>query len=219
MKKKYGIIAVGIIALLVSLSFSPATATDVAKEKTSEIEMKYSFFSEDGSIFTEKLKISEEDLEELKEKLSEIMEQIKNKYDFSKIEKMVNRIKLLIKYPKLREFTLKMIKLMPRKSMAFVMSYGSCYKLNPFRKTEIKIKNRFTFWRYSGTTTVEPKTYILRPFRKDFDVLKGTQMGFMSKFTGLYIYVAKNMPKMSNTFFFGTARFVQGIDLTIPQLS
>lgn len=218
MKKKYGIIAIGIMALFLSLAFSPATAQDMKDTDDEKVFLEYSYVSEDGSRIFEKLKITQEDLEELQTKLSEIFEKIKNKFDFCKIKAMIYKIKLLAKYPKLRELTLKLIKIMPRKTSAFVMSYGSCYKLNPLRKTELKIRNKFTMWRYSGQTTVQPRTYILRPFRKDFDVLKGMQVGFMTKFTGLYIYLAQKMPKMSYTFFIGNARFIQGFDLDISNL-
>ena len=44
-------------------------------------------------------------------------------------------------------------------------------------------------------------------------VLKGLQIGFMSRFIGLYLFVARKLPEKSYTFFMGTARRINGIQL------
>jgi hypothetical protein len=215
MGKKYGIISMGVIALFVGLALHPASAGESTENKSSEVMVEYSYVADDGSIFKEKITISEAELQELQEQLSGIFEKIKSKFDVSEIEKMISEITILAKHPKLRGLILKMMRMMPRRSMAFVMSYGSSSKLNPFKSSEIKIKDRFSFWRYSGAGAVKPKTFILRPFRKNFEMLQGTQIGVMGRFNGLYIYIARKMPKMSYTFFMGGTNFIKGIDLGI----
>ena len=213
MKKKCGIIAIGIVLLFVGLAVNPATANNVSKKENEEILLEYLNISEEGKLVKEKIALSEEDFQEFKEMIDQIFEKIKEKANSLKLKALLNSFKLLVKYPKLRQLALKMIQLRPLRRMALVMSYGTNYKLNPLTKSEIKIRDRFSMWRYNSKGALSSKTYILRPLKTDFDVLTGMQVGFMYKFTGIYIYVARQIPKLSYTFFMGTARMANGFDL------
>lgn len=217
MERKYGIFAIGVVLLFAGLAVNPATAEKVMEKETEDILLEYFSFTEDGKLVKNKLALSEADFEEFKDMVAQIFESIKNKVDSLKLESLLNSFRLLVKYPKLRELALKMVKLRPLKRMALVMSYGTSYKLNPLKKNEIKIRQRLSMWNYNSQGTLPSKTYILRPLKTDFDVLTGAQMGLMYKFTGIYMYIARNIPKLSFTCFMGTARMANGFDLNIQQ--
>jgi hypothetical protein len=70
---------------------------------------------------------------------------------------------------------------------------------------------------YNTKGALSSRTYILRPLKTDYDVLTGAQMGLMYKFTGIYMYIARNVPKLSFTCFMGSARFANGFDLNVQQ--
>ncbi len=215
MKKKYGIIAVGIVLLFVGLAFNPATAKTVSEKESEEILLKYLTISEEGKLVKEEIALSEADLEEFKDMVSQIFEKIKNKVNIVKLKSLLKSFELLVKYPKLRQLVLKMIQLRPLKRMALIMSHGTSYKLNPLKKTEFKIREKLTMWRYNSMGTLPCKTYILRPLKTEFDMLSGAQIGLMYKFTGIYVYIARKVPNLSYTMFMGTARFANGFDLNL----
>jgi len=221
MKNKHAIIAIGIVLLFVGLAVNPATAEKVKNEESEAVLLEYFDISDDGAVEKEKISLSDEDFQEFKDMISEIFEKIKNKINSAKLKALLDSFKLLVKYPKLRELAVKLIKLRPLKRTALVMSHGTNYKLNPMKKSEFKYREKLSVWRYNSQGTVQPKTYILRPLKSDFDILSGMQMGLMYKFTGLYIYVARKVPELSYTFFIGTARFAKGFDLNfqVPEIT
>lgn len=213
MNKKFGIISIGIVLLFVGIAVNPATSVKVSEKESEEILLEYLDISEDGTLVKEKIALSEGDFQEFRDMIIELFEKIKEKADSIKLDAFLNSFKLLVEYPKLRELAVKMVKLIPLKRMALVMSYGTSYKLNPLKKSELKIREKLSMWRYNSKGAIDSKTYILRPLKTDFDILTGMQAGFMYKFTGIYIYVANQIPKLSYTFFMGTARMANGFDL------
>ena len=93
------------------------------------------------------------------------------------------------------------------------MSLGHSLKLNPFKKNSYKIRQNSKFWFYINGGKTEDRTIILKPFSLKFDILKGLQIGRMSGFFGIYIYIAKKFPQRCTTFFIGTARKINGLDI------
>ncbi len=217
MKKKHGIIAVAVVLLFVGLAFNPATAKNtIRNEENKGILLEYLSISEDGKTLREKLMLSEDELKDLSDMFSQIFEKINEKLSINKFQVFLKSFELLVKYPKLRELVVNFVKLRySLRTRALVMSHGMCYKLNPLRKSEFKVKQKMSTWRYNSGGPFSSKTYILRPFKSDFEVLNGIQMGVMYKFSGIYMYVARKVPELSYTLFMGTARLANGFDLNI----
>lgn len=99
----------------------------------------------------------------------------------------------------------------------FVASFGHNYKLNPFKKSEIKSMKNFVIWRYSNKARLKDRTVIFKIIKDPLDakikILKGVQIGFMTNFIGLYVYYARGFPAHCTTFFLGLARYINGLQL------
>lgn len=209
MKWKHSIIAVGITALFIGLAFAPVTAIEDSKE---EITIKYEYYTQDGNVVTGQIVATEKTLEEFFDQLFEIFEQIKTRADLNNVKELISATEFFKNNPKLGEILNDIIGTLFI-HRALVLSRGRSFTLNPLKRSDLDLRNRISMWRYSGIPIINAKTYMLRPYRADFKILDGGQLGLMTRFVGIHIYIDKMFPRMSKTFFFGTPRFVWGMEM------
>jgi hypothetical protein len=103
-------------------------------------------------------------------------------------------------------------KLLPAKT--YVFSSGHGYKLNPLKKGSMKIRKILSIWHYSSGKILKDRTIILKPLALKLKILKGSQFGFMTRFTGIYFNVVRKFPQKSYTFFMGSVH--QAFGMQIP---
>ena len=227
-------LVLGMIVLFLGLTISPVTSVQLQKneqlteefksevltvspEKTVDIE--YTMFNVEGLPITDTVTVTEQELEEIMTILSLLMEKIGTCSDFNEVvailEKFTDECTNPVVSKIFGSFLGIYIPLLPR-GRVFIMSHGWGYKLRPFRSSSIKIRRFFTPWHYSRhDLTLTAKTYMIKLFKPSIKILRGPQIGWMTQFFGLYIYVARSFPHKSYTFFFGSAWNSRGIDLFI----
>ena len=212
MKKK--IMAIWIILLLVAIPYNIAQASENQnnEQNNETLFVEVVDVNEDGIITNETISISEEGLAELENTISILMDNILSTNSWEKLENIIDNL------PKTNGIITSIIlKIISRfkllSSRAIVISLGHSYKLNPFRKNLFRLRQKFTFWLYSNEGKTEDRTIILRPFALKLRIIRGLQFGFMKNFFGIYIYIAKKFPQKSTTFFMGTARRINGIQI------
>lgn len=208
------ILAIWMVFLLFAISFSIAQASEVNEEgensETATVEL--STVNEDGILTTETVSISEEELAELENIISTLMDSIQSATSWEEVENIIDNL------PKTNGIIMTIIlRLLSKfklfRSRGFVISRGHSFKLNPFKKNGFKIRQKFTFWHYSNGGEIKDRTIIIQPLAFKLKTLRGLQFGYMSNFFGIYIYIAKKFPQKSTTFFMGTARRINGIQL------
>ena len=105
-----------------------------------------------------------------------------------------------------------------RSKEKFVISFGS-YQKGIFSKKDEKLtlfKQGFAFWRYSGKAKLSQGRTIIAE-RKPFGIqqqIRGSQIGIMLGFTGLFIDVESKLTGNSYVFVMGNARRAKAFDLT-----
>lgn len=205
--------AVWIILLLVAIHFSIAQASETTTDNNETISVELAAIDSDGFLTTETFFLSEEELTELENTLSALAEQIQNVNDLGTIRDIIEEFlqgNSGIIYNIIQFFT----KFKLSRSRAFVISSGQGYCFNPLKKSSFKIRKTVAFWHYSSEGIFKGRTIILQPLALRLKILRGTQFGFMTKFTGIYVFIHRNLPEKSYTFFMGTARHIMGIDLS-----
>jgi hypothetical protein len=207
MKKTYGIIALGLAALFINLAVSPAPAIE---QTSNNMTIAYDYYTADGTVLTKTITIPEDVLDQYIDELFRIFEQIQTRSDLSNLEKMIGESPSFSENPMLGEITLNIAKLIPLSHRALVLSRGECYGM---KRTQMNLKSRLSMWRYSGLPIFDGRTIMLRPYRNDFKLLKGGQMGLMTRFVGLEVYRSHMFPRMDKIFFIGTPRYVFGMDM------
>jgi len=210
MKWKYSIIAVGITALFIGLAFTPATAIESSEKE--KITIDYQYYAEDGKIISGHLDVAEDVLDQFIDEMFNIFEKINKRSDLDNIDNLIAESQFFENNPKLAEVIINILGILPV-HRALVMSRGKCFSFNPFKRSNLDFRDRLSAWRYSGLPIIDAKTYMLRPYRSDFKILKGAQMGLMTRFVGMQIFIAKTFPSMCKTFFIGTPRYVFGADV------
>ena len=211
MKRK--ILATWIILLLVTMHCSIIQAdekneeTQVNNTMTAEI----GYISENGEKISNIITVTEKELSELESQISEIFEKIKSINSWGELEKIIENLQT--KKGFIMNFLTKILtKFKLYRNRGIIISNGHSYKINPFKKNDMKLRQRLAFWHYSNNEKSIDKTYIIKPFALKMKILKGFQFGVMSKFFGIYIYIANKLPKKSYTFFIGTASRINGMD-------
>jgi len=205
MKQK--IIAFGVIFILVSITFSSINATDV-NDKDQGIILKLSAFKPDGSLIDKIVYLKEKEYDLLENILEKTFKEIDENENDSIIEILMDFLKE--KLPYLYEIIDTIIdKIDNRLSRTTICSYGQGYKFNPLKKTQVTFslrQKRSGYFHYSADSKITGRTYLKYPYGARPIVIKGKQLGYMDGFVGLYIYVAKQFPNHSFTFFAGKAR-------------
>ena len=153
--------------------------------------------------------------------LSEFMEKIQSATNRNDVMDILNTF-LMNRHPVLFFILKPLNSYMMFRNRVFVVSQGWNHKLNPFKNSSAEIYKLFNFWHYTNRYEfgIPSGTFILRHgrlFDTDAKCLCGIQVGMMTRFRGIYIYVARPLPEKNYTFFMGTAHYVVGLDFTLPK--
>ena len=213
MKRK--ILAIWVILLLVTIPFGIVQASETLElEQNNEtVTVELAAFESDEILTTETLVLSEEELIELKSTISVLIEKIQSSNSWEALEELINNLQRK-NNPIISTIFKILSKFKLFRSRAFVISSGHSYKFNPFKKGGLDIRKKFTFWHYSSGERIKDRTIYFQPLAFNMKVLKGIQVGFMTRFTGIYIFIARKLPEKSYTFFMGTAGRISGIQLS-----
>lgn len=222
MIKNHKMVVIVVIVLFVGLSIGPVTANEFPENELRDevVNIECALFDLDDSVTIEKFTLSEQELKELEVILSEFMEKIQSATDRNDVVNIIDTF-FGNKHPVL-SFILKPLNICKMfRNRAFVVSQGWSYKLNPFKDNSVETQKPFNCWYYSDQSKFEmlSRTFILRHGRlldMDIECLHGTQIGMMTRFKGIYIYVARPSPEKSYTFFMGTTHHIMGLDFTLP---
>ena len=213
MKKKRKIMAMFAVLLLITIPLSVAEAgeTQSNDQGNGNILVELTTIDQNGVRKIEKLFLSEEELTEFKSTISSLIDRIES---VENLENIVDIIDSILGDSKLKIFPIitTLLKSLLSNTRAFVISSGHGYKLNPFKKSSIKLRKNFVFWHYSSGKLFKDRTIIVKPLALKLKILKGLQFGFMNRFFGIYIYIARRFPEKSYTFFMGTSKRITGID-------
>jgi hypothetical protein len=205
MKIKRKTIAIVIVLLLVVMTFNIVEANDKTKEnKTIETSsIKIISFEKDGSIVTDSIQLSEEEIGHLEEYLTKIIEKISLDEEWNVIS-LFNLFKYFLKNNIFIRFFKKIINIIKDIfNNPFIVSIGRCLKLNPFKRSSVKFRTGFSFWRYSSGST-----FVFTPLGLNSRFYHGRQFGSMRGFIGVYMFFARSYPEKSTTFFIGHAKNV-----------
>ena len=213
MEMKRKILAILMVFMFFTIPISLAQASMINQEQGNDtVSLEIASFSEDSSFNTDVIRLSEEELADFENILSVLMDRIQSAGNLDEVSNILDNfanqngiIKSII--------TRLISSLKNLRYRGFVMSLGHRLRLNPFKKNSYKIRQNSKFWFYTNGGKTEDRTIILKPFSLKFDILRGLQIGRMSGFFGIYIYIAKKFPLKSTTFFIGTARRINGFDI------
>lgn len=222
MRKKYQVFSVGIICLFIGLAIGPVTAQKLSEKiiQDDTICVEYALIDPDGSILKETTYLSEQELVELQITLTNLIEILQSKTNYNDIINAVYSYIAKCDNPVLSRIS----KWNPPEWMkpfirSFVVSHGWGFKFNPLKFSEVKIFKPFVFWHYSLITDqsgiiLPSKTLMVSHLPFKVKTLNGMQLGWMTNFIGLYIYVARQLPLRSYMFFIGSARYAGGFDFS-----
>lgn len=215
--------AICMILLLfaIPISIAEASETSYPGQANEVISIEIKTLNEAEEYLIETVFLSEEELVQLEAILSTLIEEIESANNLEEIEYILENLpmetgvitsllsKIISMIKSITKGVLSRFKIFQR---SFVISSGRGYKLNPFKRNEIKIRKTLSFWHYSSSNLLKSRTIIFEPLALKMKVLKGLQFGFMSRFTGIYIFVSRKLPEKSYTFFMGMARRANGIE-------
>ena len=212
MKRK--ILAIWIILLLITIPFGIVQADEtyqtVDDKKTVTVEL--SAFELHENLATETVVLSEKELVELENVITKLMDLIESVSSWEELEKIINNFP--VKSGIIKTLITKILsKFSLFRSRAFVISTGHGYKFNPFKKSDFSIRKKLTFSHYSNGEKIQDRTIFIQPLSFKIKILKGLQIGFMTRFIGIYIFIARKLPEKSYTFFIGTAGRINGLEL------
>jgi len=213
MKGKRKIMAIWVILLLITIPLGVVEANEKNENEETDksISIEITTLDSDEILKTEIIKLSEQDLVQFENTISILFDKIQSAESFEGVKNIVNN---LLGGNKLGIFSI--IKALFSKILVgrtYVISNGRGYKFNPIKRGAIKIRKKLSFWHYSSDDMLIDRTIILKPLALKFRVLKGSQFGIMTRFTGIFIYIARKFPQKSYTFFMGMARRVNGIQM------
>jgi hypothetical protein len=206
------IIAIGIIGVFIGLALSPTYAGATTVSKPEIVTIEYTTFDENNEMTTGIFQLTGEEFEQLKSILTELTEKVASLNDLDNIENIIKEV-FGGKFQNLCFVLISSLKFGNIKNRAFITSSGEFYKLNPLKKSSISIHKKICFWRYTADGLPGGMTVILKPFALDYMILKGGQIGMMTRFLGFHITSCTKLPCKSYTFFMGTAKRAIGIDL------
>jgi hypothetical protein len=213
MEGKRKIMAILTILLLMTMPIGVVQASKTIEKKTENKSIPIEIITLDSDKIQKKqtIHITEEELEEFENTVSILIDKIQSANSWQGIRNIINNF---LKGNKFGIFTI--LKALLSKIIAFrtyVISSGHSYKFNPIKKGSLKIRKRLSLWHYSSGKMIKDRTIILKPLALKFKILKGSQFGIMTRFTGAHIYVARRFPQKSYTFFMGLARHASGIQI------
>ena len=212
-----------IIVLFVGLSVGSVNALEFPEDEMQDevVNIEYALVDLNGSVTVEKFTLSEQELKELEVMLSEFMEKIQSTTDHNDFMNILNTF-LMNRYPGLSSILKPLSSYKIFRDRVFIASQGWSHKLNPFKNSSAEIYKLFNFWHYTNRSEfgMPSGTFILRHgslFDTDAKFLRGIQIGMMTRFKGIYVYIARPLSDKSYTFFMGTANYVVGLDFGLPK--
>ncbi len=211
MKRKIGIIAVGIILLFISQAFNPAAAMKTKRDENKNMLVDISYMMKDGTLLLDTIQLTKNEYEKMKNGFINIFENMNSQLKLETVKELITKLDLFNNRPVLRRFIIQLFSNMQRDRRPLALSYGSCNYFLPMDKNKIKMRNRLCFWNYNGISGMQPKTYILQSNYDEFDIYEGRQMGFMTGFLGLYMKLRDRESNMCRTFFMGSPRHIRGM--------
>lgn len=217
MERKRKIMAIFVIMLLLAISVSIAEASEVSENKQNPetIAVELTAINPDGTLTTENFCISEKDLAKLESAVSMIMDQIQSANNLNEnilrdiIEKILENENSLLGRILGIFTTLKLTR-----NRGFVISSGHGINYNLFKKISFKISKKAAVWHYNSNMRIgifNDRTIIVKPLALNMKILRGKQIGVMTKFVGVYLSVSQGFLRNSYTMFMGTARHINGI--------
>ena len=223
MKKNHKTITIGIIILFVGCHFGSVTASELPEGKPQDegLILECGRINLDGTTIAEKFTLSEQELVELEIILSKLMEELESAINPDDVENIIESALTTegsfgLKHPVLAWILNSLSSYKLPRSRAFVVSHGRSFKINPFKNHKLDTYRPLTLWQYSDKWGFDRpgKTFILRYSPFNTKILHGRQIGMMTHFFGIYVYVSQPPPQKSYTFFIGSARHIGGIDFT-----
>lgn len=215
------IVAIAIMVLFLAIPLNIAEASNITNKQENEpLVIEVYAIDPDGFVTTEEIIFYEEEFEEFKNAISKIMDEIESANDFNWNSIRDSIVNLLGEGNKLKDFILDIFSLLKlSRNRGFVISEGHGLDLNPLdKKIDIKFRKKIAFWHYNSQGMFTDRTIIVKPFALNMKILKGRQIGLMSKFIGVYFSVSKGFLKDTFTFFYGTASHINGLQFYLqPQ--
>ena len=207
-------IAIWIILLLITIPIGIAQAgeTEEKKENNENNLVELVSYKSDEISDVKSLFLSDEETFNLENTINDILKEIQTAKSMDDLENILDT-SALQSSPIIFSALKTLIKSKLSRSRSIVISSGRGYNFNFLKKNEFKITKKLSFWHYSSGNLFKDRTIILQPLAFNMKVLKGRQVGFMSTFTGIYIFVSRKLPQKSFTFFLGTAPRINGIEV------
>jgi hypothetical protein len=227
MKIRRGIFTIMIVSMLVSIAFGVVNAV----ESTMSVHKNELFTIEIGAIneydnsIIETASLTAEQINQLEMILSDVINNIESANNWGEIgirldnyaknflhEKGIifNIIKRIIRFIENIVY-LSILKSKWSKWLSgnnFVISVGHSYKFNIFKTSQLmRLHKNLCIWHYSKGLTLIWKSNIHK-------VLKDLQLGFMSNFNGIYVFIARKFPQKCFTFFVGIPRMTNAVSLS-----
>jgi hypothetical protein len=203
----------GVILLFCGVSFQ-SVAT---KEKDDKIELSFSLVDSENSIITEKLSLSRQELNELQDGLTQLIDKLQSVSTDDELTKITESVFMGKRYQPILSLILDLLgQIRIIKNRDFVISQGWNYNFNSNKEQKTSLYKFLNIWYYLPYSSMNfsSRTFILKHSRINFetDSLVGMQIGMMSRFRGIHIYIPRVFPEKSYTFFIGTAKHVVGYD-------
>ena len=214
---KTKILAIWVILLLIAIPIGIAGASQTSTGNNRSVAVQLGSVTDEGIFDTETVLMNEAELIELENAFTDIIEKAKSVKGSNGLTDLIDNVlggNNPIKY----RISKSILKTKMSHSRVFIISFGRNYDFNPFKQNDLKIRKPFTMWHYSANTMIKGRTLIIRPLAlMSSELISGRQFGIMTKFTGFYLHVSRTFPEQSYTFFIGTARHANGIELSISR--
>ena len=217
MKNTKGILAAGVILLFLGLACSPVTAQTTLKERfqigtIGDIAL-LQFTDRDVAIMDDFLPALFERMQTATShaELIDILQGFMK--DFGRQPILVMLLNLLTRGVSLNY---NIMKRLPIRKTAFIMSMGFTNKYFSFAKNSVGFAKPITTWFYSGRSNLmlNSRTIIIDPLPFTIKTINGRQIGLMTNFIGLYIHFTPTFGDNAKTFFVGYTGTVRGFDLS-----
>jgi hypothetical protein len=222
MIKLKSILAISIVVLFIGMSFNPVTANEISDEDQT-YTLKLATIADDGSTDVIETTLTETEFSGFLENLEKIDQLLEKATSREEVMDIIRTFPFFNGKHPILSWLLNLFSIyqLPR-SRAFVFSHGWGYKINPLKGNIVDMYRPFTMWQYSSrsrfTIPIPAKSFIIRFSPFDINFLQGTQVGFMTRFIGLYIHISQPLPQKSYTFFLGSARHIGGLDFKLSPL-
>jgi len=204
-----------IIAIFVTIYMAPVYANEEIKEEDFSVE--YNLIDSEGIFNKEKVELSLSDIEGLKDRLSSLIDNLQSTKEENEIIDVLESFLDFKEYPFLSRILEQLLNSGFSIDGSLVVSQGWGYDFNPLKKNKFDFIKPIYFWRY--TDSVNPinmpsSTAVLSMDPFQVKTFIGNQMGFMLRFRGVHLHIARSYPMGSFTIFLGSARYVGGFEIT-----